>query len=124
MLVLIGKMETQFLELELAKLSGSTDSIHLLSALSLTLMDHVGTHKANDMVPFVASLYNLSPSPLRWTCTPEAGSNLLERQSWPPDIDAVLSAKWVPGEENIFGSHRRTQQARDLTESKGEEADT
>lgn len=65
MLVLIGKMENQFLELELAKLSWdySTNSIHLLSALLLTLMDQVGTYKANDMVPFIASLYNLFPLP-------------------------------------------------------------
>lgn len=65
MLVLIGKMENQLLELELAKLSWdySTNSIHLLSALLLTLMDQVGTYKANDMVPFTASLYNLSPLP-------------------------------------------------------------
>lgn len=78
MLILIGGiMENQFLELELAKLlDQSVNSIHMFSALFLTLMDQMGTHKANDMVPFPASLYNLSASPLRWVWAPEARSGL------------------------------------------------
>lgn len=72
MLVLIGKMENQFLELEPAKLSPSLNSIYLLSTLHSTLMDQVGAHKANDTVPFIASFCNLSPCPLRWVWMPEA----------------------------------------------------
>lgn len=41
MFVSIGKRETHFLELELAKLSGSTNSIHLLSALFLASSGHI-----------------------------------------------------------------------------------
>lgn len=53
MFILMGKkMENQFLELELAKLlDQSVSSIHMFSALFLTVMDQMGTHKANDMVP-------------------------------------------------------------------------
>lgn len=79
-------MENQFLELELAKLlDQSVNSIHMFSALFLTLMDQMGTHKAHDMVPFPTSLYNLPASPLRWVWMPEARSDLW-RDSWPPNL--------------------------------------
>lgn len=53
-----------------------TQSIVFTCFLLWTLMDQVGADKANDIVPFIASLYNLSPSPLRWAWTPEAKSAL------------------------------------------------
>lgn len=119
MLVLIGKMENQFLELEPAKLSPSLNSIYLLSTLHSTLMDQVGAHKANDTVPFIASFCNLSPCPLRWVWMPEAKLALWRDKSWPPNIYSVLSANWLPGEENIFGSNCSTKQARDLKKRQG-----
>lgn len=52
-------MENQFLELELAKLLDQPiNSIHVFSALFLTLMGQKGSHKANDTVPFPTRLYN------------------------------------------------------------------
>lgn len=123
MLVLIGKVENQFLEIGLAKLSWeySVNSIHLLSALFLTLMDQAGAYKANGMVPSIDFIYNLSPSPLRWAWTPETRSALWNGRIGLP-TSTVLSANWLPGEENVFGSNSSTQQARDL-KKRQEEAD-
>lgn len=112
-------MENQFLELEQAKLLDQPiNSIHVFSALSLTLMGQKGSHKANDTVPFPTSLYNPSPSPLRWAWTPEARSDLW-RDRWPPNIYSVLSANRSQVRGTFFGSNRSTQQARYLKKRPG-----
>ena len=115
-------MENQFLELELAKLlDQSVNSIHMFSALFLTLMDQMGTHKANDMVPFPASLYNLSASPLRWVWMPEARSGLW-RDSWPPNIYSVLSANCSQVRGTFLAATIVHSRQETLRKGKGEEA--
>ena len=115
-------MENQFLELELAKLlDQSVNSIHMFSVLFLTLMDQMGTHKANDMVPFPASLYNLSASPLRWVWTPEARSGLW-RDSWPPNIYSVLSANCSQVRGTFLAATVVHSRQETLRKGKGEEA--
>ena len=112
-------MENQFLELELAKLlDQSVNSIHMFSALFLTLMDQMGRHKANDMVPFPASLYNLLASPLRWVWMPEARSDLW-RDSWPPNI---YSANCSQVRETFLAATVVHSRQETLRKGKGEEA--
>lgn len=89
-----------------------------LAFCSVLNTDWPSGHIQGNMVPFIPALYSLSLSPEVGGDARGQGSSL-ERQSWPPNIYSVLSANWLPGEENIFGSNHSTQQARDLKKRQG-----
>lgn len=85
-------------------------------------MGQKGSHKANDTVPFPTSLYNLSPSPLRWAWTPEARSDLW-RDRWPPNIYSVLSANRSQVRGTFLAATVVQSRQDTLRKGQGEEAD-